>query len=309
MSREISELGMPTLCKHAGVRAIFAGRKDYIPTPGQIESGLTDKDSVVRHVFAAPKHRKYKLTSEQIERELTDKSYKIRLEFAESCIYIPTPQQIERGLNDESSWVRLAFARRGDYVLTPEQIERGLIDENSSVRWAFAKHLWVEPLKHNHHILPLQRPVDNLGLTVRSANCLKAEDIYYIGDLIRYGENDLLHIPNFGRKALKEIKEMLAEQGLSLGSVTRSTIEKHVLSEPTKSNQHSQPSFLQRPLVDLGLTVRSFSCLKAEGIHYINDLIQRTETGLLKIENLGRKSLNEIKEVLVDHGLSLGIKP
>ena len=129
----------------------------------------------------------------------------------------------------------------------------------SWVRLAFAKHLWVEPLKHNHHILPLQRPVDNLGLTVRSANCLKAEGIYYIGDLIRYGENDLLYIPNFGRKALKEIKEMLAEQGLSLGSVTRSTIEKHVLSEPTKSNQHSQPSFLQRPLVDLGLTVRSFS--------------------------------------------------
>jgi DNA-directed RNA polymerase subunit alpha len=63
----------------------------------------------------------------------------------------------------------------------------------------------------------LLRPVDELELTVRSANCLKAETIYYIGDLIQRTENELLKTPNLGRKSLNEIKEVLASRGLTLG--------------------------------------------------------------------------------------------
>ena len=63
----------------------------------------------------------------------------------------------------------------------------------------------------------LLRPVDELELTVRSANCLKAENIYYIGDLILRTENELLKTPNLGRKSLNEIKEVLASRGLTLG--------------------------------------------------------------------------------------------
>ena len=63
----------------------------------------------------------------------------------------------------------------------------------------------------------LVRPVDDLELTVRSANCLKAENIYYIGDLIQRTENELLKTPNLGRKSLNEIKEVLASRGLTLG--------------------------------------------------------------------------------------------
>jgi DNA-directed RNA polymerase subunit alpha len=63
----------------------------------------------------------------------------------------------------------------------------------------------------------LMRPVDDLELTVRSANCLKAESIYYIGDLIQRTENELLKTPNLGRKSLNEIKEVLAARGLTLG--------------------------------------------------------------------------------------------
>lgn len=71
------------------------------------------------------------------------------------------------------------------------------------------KELGIDPL--------LLRPVDELELTVRSANCLKAENIYYIGDLIQRSEMELLKTPNLGKKSLTEIKDVLATRGLSLG--------------------------------------------------------------------------------------------
>src|SRR5487761_2242294 len=75
----------------------------------------------------------------------------------------------------------------------------------------------------------LLRPVDDLELTPRSSNCLKAQSIHYIGDLIQNSEADLLRTPNLGRKSLNEIKQVLAEHGLSLGMKLEnwpSTIEK-----------------------------------------------------------------------------------
>jgi DNA-directed RNA polymerase subunit alpha len=75
-----------------------------------------------------------------------------------------------------------------------------------------------EPVREEQEIDPiLLRPVDDLELTVRSANCLKAENIYYIGDLIRRTEVELLKTPNLGKKSLTEIKDVLASRGLSLG--------------------------------------------------------------------------------------------
>ncbi len=77
---------------------------------------------------------------------------------------------------------------------------------------------------------------------------------------------------------------------------------------PVEQKQLPVAPELLRPVDDLELTVRSANCLKAENIYYIGDLIQRTETELLKTPNLGRKSLNEIKEVLASRGLTLGMK-
>ncbi|OAI47261.1 DNA-directed RNA polymerase subunit alpha [Gammaproteobacteria bacterium SCGC AG-212-F23] len=74
------------------------------------------------------------------------------------------------------------------------------------------------------------------------------------------------------------------------------------------SEQQSVNPIYTRPVDDLELTVRSANCLKAENIFYIGDLIQRTETDLLKTPNLGKKSLTEIKNVLSSHGLSLGMR-
>ncbi len=78
-----------------------------------------------------------------------------------------------------------------------------------------------EKAESEEDILPfnrnLLRKVDELELSVRSANCLKNDDIVYIGDLVRHSESDMLRTPNFGRKSLNEIKEVLGAMGLYLG--------------------------------------------------------------------------------------------
>ena len=91
------------------------------------------------------------------------------------------------------------------------------VDAAKSIRWAlggFAEPTQPRPGSFDPILL---RPVDELELTVRSANCLKAENIYYIGDLIQRTETELLKTPNLGRKSLNEIKEVLASRGLTLG--------------------------------------------------------------------------------------------
>ncbi|HPE59587.1 MAG TPA: DNA-directed RNA polymerase subunit alpha [Thiolinea sp.] len=78
-------------------------------------------------------------------------------------------------------------------------------------------------------------------------------------------------------------------------------------SRPERNEPEIDP-ILMRPVDDLELTVRSANCLKAENLFYIGDLVQRTETELLKTPNLGKKSLTEIKDVLAQNGLTLGTK-
>jgi len=84
-------------------------------------------------------------------------------------------------------------------------------------------------------------------------------------------------------------------------------LEDEAAAEPEKDEPEIDPILL-RPVDDLELTVRSANCLKTENIHYIGDLIQRTEVELLKTPNLGKKSLTEIKDVLASRGLSLGVR-
>jgi DNA-directed RNA polymerase subunit alpha len=109
----------------------------------------------------------------------------------------------------------------------------GTVDPEEAIRFAarvLQYHLTVfaeldsdipevnEPADQKELIDPkLLRPVDDLELTVRSANCLKAENIFYIGDLIQRTEVELLKTPNLGKKSLTEIKDVLASRGLSLG--------------------------------------------------------------------------------------------
>lgn len=116
---------------------------------------------------------------------------------------------------------RLVMSIETNGVLSPEESIRlaaRILVEQLSVFAALENTAEPEVSQRAPQVDPiLLRPVDDLELTVRSANCLKAENIYYIGDLIQRTENELLKTPNLGRKSLNEIKEVLAARGLTLG--------------------------------------------------------------------------------------------
>ena len=106
-------------------------------------------------------------------------------------------------------------------TIEPEEAIRRaatILQHQLSVFVDLQSEIIAEPEEKESEIDPiLLRPVDDLELTVRSANCLKAEDIYYIGDLSQRTEVELLKTPNLGKKSLTEIKDVLATRGLSLG--------------------------------------------------------------------------------------------
>ena len=140
-------------------------------------------------------------------------------------------------------------------------------------------------------------PVKRVSYTVESARVEQRTDL---DRLVMTIETNGAIAPE---EAVRQSARLLVDQ-LSVFAALEGT------SEPV-SAQRISPSvdpILLRPVDDLELTVRSANCLKAENIYYIGDLIQRTENELLKTPNLGRKSLNEIKEVLAARGLTLGMK-
>jgi DNA-directed RNA polymerase alpha subunit len=114
-------------------------------------------------------------------------------------------------------------------------------------------------------------------------------------------EAELLRIPNFGRKSLNELKEVLAQVGLDLGLAIpdwpRSDIE----------SLSKQATKLLERVDELELSVRSANCLKNDGINYVGELVQKSEAEMLRTPNFGRKSLNEVKELLAASGLHLGM--
>lgn len=103
-------------------------------------------------------------------------------------------------------------------------------------------------------------------------------------------------------EAVRKAAEILQDQISVFGDFTRRE------SSDTKTDKSGVDPVLLRPIDDLELTVRSANCLKAESIYYIGDLVQKTEVELLKTPNLGKKSLTEIKDVLYQRGLQLGMK-
>ena len=129
-------------------------------------------------------------------------------------------QDALRGSTFGQCFVRRADPVQDDVVSQREQILRNhvvaTVDQRASARCLQQRDAGARA-GTQFEIRVATRPVDDLELTVRSANCLKAENIYYIGDLVQRTEVELLKTPNLGKKSLTEIKDVLASRGLSLG--------------------------------------------------------------------------------------------
>lgn len=143
-------------------------------------------------------------------------------------------------------------------------------------------------------------PVKRVSYTVESARVEQRTDLDKL--IVDIETNGALSAEDAVRASAKILVEQLAVFAQLEGGEIDA-----IVSPSSRSGAQFDPVLL-RPVDELELTVRSANCLKAENIYYIGDLIQRTENELLKTPNLGRKSLNEIKEVLASRGLTLGMK-
>ena len=145
-------------------------------------------------------------------------------------------------------------------------------------------------------------PVSKLGLSIRPRNALKEAQIETVGQLIQKKESELLRIKNFGRKSLREIREILGSMGLFLRMQPTENLP--------KENQSVQPSrAVDLPVSKLGLSIRPRNALKEAQIETVGQLIQKKESELLRIKNFGWKSLREINGILGSMGLFLGMQP
>src|SRR5258708_6986209 len=113
---------------------------------------------------------------------------------------------------------------------------------------AIEKEITGEPLINKN----LLRKVDELELSVRSANCLKNDNIVYIGDLVQKTEAEMLRTPNFGRKSLNEIKEVLANMGLHLGMEISNWPPENIEELAKRGGLHARRQAIAR-LQDAGL--------------------------------------------------------
>jgi DNA-directed RNA polymerase subunit alpha len=143
-------------------------------------------------------------------------------------------------------------------------------------------------------------PVARVSYTVESARVEQRTDLDKL--VMEINTNGAIT----PEEAIRNSAKILVEQMMVFAQLEGETLGGFA-EAPSPRNTQFDPILL-RPVDELELTVRSANCLKAENIYYIGDLIQRTETELLKTPNLGRKSLNEIKEVLASRGLTLGAR-
>ena len=139
-------------------------------------------------------------------------------------------------------------------------------------------------------------PVDRIAYNVEAARVEQRTDLDKL--VIELETNGTID----PEEAIRRAATILAEQLDALVDL------RDVRQPEVKEEKPEFDPILLRPVDDLELTVRSANCLKAETIHYIGDLVQRTEVELLKTPNLGKKSLTEIKDVLASRGLSLGMR-
>jgi DNA-directed RNA polymerase subunit alpha len=151
----------------------------------------------------------------------------------------------------------------------------------------------------------LEVPVTDFELSVRSRNCLKKMNIRTLGDLTRVSEQQLLSSKNFGETSLAEIKEIMASKGLHLGQSLEDGAQHEMRYRPQQPLSPEEQAILNKSVSDLNLSVRARKCMNRLGINTLGDLVARSADELLESKNFGVTSLSEVREKLVQLGLSL----
>jgi DNA-directed RNA polymerase alpha subunit len=167
--------------------------------------------------------------------------------------------------------------------------------------------------------------IELLGLSERVTLCLKAQGISLVEDLVLFSESDLLGILNINRisrlpfdpqeqkvelddrlTAIGEVRRQLQDYGLALGSSTADNKPWYQRLESVEE-QHSRQGILSRAIDSMLISVRAENCLKAANVYKVRDLAKLTEVDLLKLPNLGKSTVTELKDSLAELGLALGM--
>lgn len=195
-------------------------------------------------------------------------------------------------------------------IVNPQHVICNLTDKNASVDM----RIWVRrgrgyvPAAARVNSEENERPIGRLLL---DACYSPVERISYVVDAARVEQRTDLDklIIEMETNGTLDPEEAIRRAATILAEQLEAFVDLHDVRQPEVKEEKPQfESILLRPVDDLELTVRSANCLKAEAIHQIGDLVQRTEVELLKTPNLGKKSLTEIKDRLVEQGLTLGMR-
>ena len=207
--------------------------------PGAVTAGdiqldhdveVINKDHVIAHLsegasismkLKVSKGRGYEASDTRDDDEETKAIGRLQLDASYSPVHRVAYTVESARVEQRTDLDKLVIDLETNGTIDPEEAIRRaatILQQQLAVFVDLEKDNEPEPEELREEIDPiLLRPVDDLELTVRSANCLKAENVYYIGDLVQRTEVELLKTPNLGKKSLTEIKDVLASKGLSLG--------------------------------------------------------------------------------------------
>ncbi|WP_158366412.1 DNA-directed RNA polymerase subunit alpha [Candidatus Williamhamiltonella defendens] len=195
-------------------------------------------------------------------------------------------------------------------IVKPQHVICYLTDENASIsmKIKIQRGRGYVPASSRMNLEEDERPI---GRLLVDACYSPVERISYVVEAARVEQRTDLDklVIDMETNGTINPEEAIRFSATILAKQLEAFIDLHHVSQPELKEQ--KPEFdpiLLRPVDDLELTVRSANCLKAEAIHYIGDLVQRTEVELLKTPNLGKKSLTEIKDVLASRALSLDMR-
>lgn len=175
----------------------------------------------------------------------------------------------------------------------------------------------------------LLRKINEFDFSMRAANCMRRESILYIGDLVKRTEAEMLRMPNLGRKTFFEIRDFLDMFGLRFGmeipnwppeNIEELSKALHAGNLESQQDLHIEEPEDEAAIIEnytnmgllkkvdlIRLSVRAANCLQKENIILIGDLVQRSESELLNTPNFGRRTLNELRDILATMNLKFGM--